>query len=243
MIMPPTLGNIAFQALSLGVLGVFCWMIHAFRAQAVECLRSVVAFSGHKGGGVENRRLYERFLNFAMTLGTLSAGLLAVKVAAAALTAGTGTPGTWQWHIAGLAGTNGLAGMPVWVAPAAVFAVAAVVVVVVLAGMGVLKAAGSLTLSGKFTDAIVQTKRSWLAAASMLFVPLAAVWTGMNPVRDATVTYFIAFAMIALFLLFVAQTLNGFLKQKVSLLIWFLYLCTVEIFPISLVVLLVVKNV
>lgn len=241
--MPTVLGNIAFQALSLGVLGVFCWMIHAFRAQAVECLRSTVKFSGQEGGGVENKRLYDRFLNFAMALGALSAGLVVVKAGAALHCEGTVTPGIRRWHLAELAGTSFPAGIPAWVAPAAVFAVAAVAACIALAEMGVLKAAGSLTLSKTFTTVIVQLKRNWLAAASILLVPLAAVWTGMNPVRDTIVAYLIATIMVALFLLFVVHTLNGFLKQKVSLLVWFLYLCTVEIFPVCAVALAATKSI
>ncbi len=112
--MPPTLGNIAFQALSLAVLGAYCWTIYRFRPQVAECLSGLVAFSPGDRDGVGNKRLYDRFLSMAMTLGALSAGLAAVKVAAAALAAGTGTPGTWQWRLAGLTGTAGMAGITSW---------------------------------------------------------------------------------------------------------------------------------
>jgi hypothetical protein len=240
---PLTLGNIAFQGLSLTVLGVFCWMIYTFRAQAAECLGRVVAFSDKERGGIEHKRLYDRFTGIAMTLGALSAGLGAVKVAAAGLAAGTGTPGTWQWALADLAGTDGIAGMPRWIPAAAALAVALVVVGIVLVGVGVLKAAGGVTLSGKFVTAIVQTKRKWLAAASMLAVPLVAVWTGINPVRDTVVAYLIAGVVVILFVLFALHTLRGFLKQNVSLLVWFLYLCTVELIPVCAVALAAAKNV
>ncbi len=241
--MPVTFGNIAFQALSLAVVGGWCWMVYAFRAQAAECLASTVSFSSGEGAGVENKRMYDRFLAAAITLGALSAGLGAVKVAAAMLAGGTGTPGTVEWRLAGLTGTAGVAGLPVWVAVVAVFAVALAVAAVVLVEVGMIRAAGGITLSGKFAGAIVQTKKNWMAAASLTVVPLVAAWTGVNPVRDEAIAYVIAGVAITLAVMFVIQTLRGFIKQKVSLLVWFLYLCTVEIFPVCAVVVAAMQNI
>jgi hypothetical protein len=234
--MPVTLGNIAFQAISLIVSGAFCWMIYTFRAQAAECFKGVFKFSSRDATGVENKRLYDNFLGVAMTLGAFSAALGIVKVTAAMLASGTGTPGTIQWRLAGLAGTDGIAGMPSWVVPTAVVAVAVVTALVVLAEMGALKAAGAITLSTKFADAIIRMKRNWLALLSLMLTPLVAVWTGVNPERDTIVAYLFVVVAIILCGLFVAHTLRGFIKQKVSLLVWFLYLCTVEIFPVCAIV-------
>lgn len=235
--MPLTLWNIAFQALSLSVLGAFCWTIYRFRGQTVECLKSVVAFSSSKSAAVENKRLYDRFLNTAIVLGALSTGLAAVKVATAAL-----ATGTWQWRLVGLAGTTGMADMPWWAPLAATLIVASAAAGIVMVEVGIIRIAGSVTLSSKFTGAIVQIKRNCLAAASIMFVPLTAVWTGVNPVRDATVAY-IALAMtVTLSVMFLVHTLKSFLKQNVSVLIWFLYLCTVEVFPVGAVVLATTKS-
>jgi hypothetical protein len=49
--------------------------------------------------------------------------------------------------------------------------------------------------------------------------------------------------VIATVLMFAVHTLMMFVKQKVSVLVWFLYLCAVEFFPVSLVVLLAARNV
>lgn len=241
-ILPVTMGNAAFQALSLAVLGGFCWMIYTFRAQAAECLKRVAKFSPRDEGGVDNKRMYEGFLGVSMTLGALALGLAAVKSTAAMLAAGTGTPGTIQWRLADLAGTAGIVGMPAWIVPAAAVAVSALAVLVSLVGVGALKAAGRLTLSEKFTDEIVRAKKNWLAAASIFMVPLVAVWSGVNPMRDTIVAYLFVAVVVALCCLFVVHTLRGFIKQKVSVLVWFLYLCAVEIFPVCAVVLTATRN-
>jgi hypothetical protein len=242
--MPITFTNIAFQSLSLAVLGAFCWMIYAFRAHAAQCLLNLVNFSSGENPwpGSGDKQLNNTFLNLAMSLGAISIGLGAVKFTSSLLTAGTGTPGTIQWRIAGMAGTYGIDGLPHWVAPAAAFAVALLPVVIVLAQASLLKVAGGITLSSKFADAIVNTKKNWLAAASLLIIPPVAMWTGINPLRDQVIGYVIAGVVVALTTLFIIHTLRGFLRQKVSLLVWFLYLCTIEIVPISAVVLVAIKG-
>jgi hypothetical protein len=217
-------------------------MIYTFRAQAAECFKGVFKFSSRDAAGVENKRLYDNFLGVAMTLGAFSMALGVVKATAAMLAAGTGTPGTIQWKLAGLAGTDGIAGIPPWVVPGAVVAVAAVTALVVLAEMGVLKAAGSLTLSGKFADEIIRVKRNWLASLSLFLTPLVAVWTGANPERDTVIAYLFVIVAIILCGLFFAHSLIAFIRQKVSLLVWFLYLCSVEIFPVCVIVVAATRN-
>jgi hypothetical protein len=243
--MPVTFTNIAFQALSLGVLGAFCWMIYAFRAQVAQCMVGAftLAASEGPGPGSGDKQHYDSFYGVSMTLGALSAGMGAVKFTAATLAAGTGTRGTLQWKLAGLTGAAGVEGLPPWIALVAVLAVAVVTVTVTMAQIGLLKAVGGVTLSQKFVGGIVHTKKNWLAAASMFTVPLIAVWTGVNPVRDTITVYIIVAVMIILTVLFVVHTLRGFMKQKVSLLVWFLYLCTVEIFLICAVVVVAMKSV
>ena len=241
-----TLGNIAFQALSLVVLGVFCWAVHRFRIQAAGCLKSMVTFSRTEAAHSETAAVYDGFLGVAMTLGALTAGLAVVKAAAWLLAGGgggTGTPGTVGWRLAGLTGIGGIEGIPSWSAPVAVIAVALLAVCVAFIEVGVIRAAGGITLSGSFAGTIVRTKKNWMAATSMLTAPLVVLWTGVNPVRDRIITYILITVLVTTVTLFVIHTLRGFVKQKVSLLVWFLYLCTVEIFPVAAVVLAAVKNV
>ncbi len=258
------MGNIAFQALSLGVLGAFCVMLHYHRSQIVECLKSIFTFSLREETGPGNKRMYNRFPAIAITLGALSLGLGAVKVVSAMLSAGT-VPGHGPTALLaaeagpaistalrsgidsvtalfGLPSLPPLAEIPIWIPVAAVVAVSLVAVFVALIETSMLRMAGSVTLSGKFTGAVIQTKRNWMAAASLAVTPLVALWTGVNPVRDACIAYVLAGVVVAMVLMFVAHTLRGFIVQKVSVLVWFLYLCTVEIFPVCAIVVAVAKN-
>ncbi len=222
--MMETLGNIVFQGLSFVVLGAFCWMVYTYRGQAGRCLRSTMVFwrtSNQRPGAAA---VYDNFLAVALTIGALSTGLAAVKATVM------------------MPEAEGLAGMPAWVAPMATVVVALVAVVVVLVEVWTVKAAGKLTFSSKFADEIVGIKKNWMAAASILTVPLVAMWTGVTPERDAIITYLLACVMVTIAVLFTIHTLRGFIRQKVSLLVWFLYLCTVEIFPVCAVMLAVARN-
>jgi hypothetical protein len=241
--MPITLGNIAFQALSLGVLVAFCWTVYSFRMELLQCLRMTATLSRGTNLRPEIAGRYDSFTGVAISLGALSAGVASVKIVARLLAEGTGTPGTLQWQLAGMAGIDGLAGIPFWVAPAAAIVVGVVTFGAVMVGVGVLKAAGRLTLSGEFTDEINRTKKNWMAAASMLTLPLVAMWTGINPERDRVIAYLFGVVSVTLAVMFMVQTMRGFIRQKVSLLVWFLYLCTVEIFPLCAVMVAVMRNV
>ncbi len=223
------LENIAFQALSMAVLGAFCWMVYAYRGQVGRCLKSTVAFSHATNPRPDAVAVYDRFLTTALTLGALSAGVAAAKVASV-------TPGgmtLWESSV-------GLA--PMLVAPAVAGAVALAVVVVEVVEVAILKAAGGLTFARKFTDEVIAIKKNWMAATSILTVPLVAMWTGVNPGRDGIVAYALVGVIVTTAVLFVTHTLQGFIRQKVSLLVWFLYLCTVEILPVCAVMLAVARN-
>ncbi len=238
----PVLGNIAFQALSMAVLGAFCWMVWAYRGQVVRCLKSTVAFSRATNPRPEAVAVYDGFLATALTLGAMSAGLAVVKAVGMAMENGA-VESRLIARAMSMAGAGPSDVLPVWVVPAAVAAVALATAGVVLVEAGILKAAGSLTYSTRFTGEIITVKKNWLAALSIFTVPIVGMWTGVNPERDMVMAYLLAGVMVTLTTLFVVQTLRGFIRQNVSLLVWFLYLCTVEILPVCAVMLAVARNV
>ncbi|MDR2912798.1 MAG: DUF4271 domain-containing protein [Alistipes sp.] len=114
--------------------------------------------------------------------------------------------------------------------------VAGAIVVLALVQAGVMMAAGGLTLSGRFVGAVIRIKKNCISALSLLIVPVVAVWSGVNPMRDEIAGWIFAGVVAVVASMFVAHTLVGFVKQKVSLLVWFLYLCAVEIVPVWAIV-------
>ncbi len=233
-------GYIVLQAAVLVVIFLYCRMIYGYREQAAASLKIIAPFSllfskrEEWEGGVENKRLYDRYTAFAAAVGTLVIAIAAGKMATSlqlfydSFTTAFGIPAeaTSEW-------------MPV----VAALVAGVVAVCVVQFEKWVLKAAGRLTFTDGFIDSLLAIKRTYLSALTLLVAPFIFMYTGVNPARDEIFMYVIIAELIAATAMYTIHTLHLFIKQKVSLLVWFLYLCTVEIFPVSLVVLLVVKNV
>ena len=87
--------------------------------------------------------------------------------------------------------------------------------------------AGALTLSQPFIAQLMLLKRTCFALCPQ---GTGGVWFCI-----------IAVELAAAAVLYLKETLNLFLSKKVSILHWFLYLCTVEVFPVSLLWLLAVR--
>ncbi len=215
------------NCVQLVVLAMYCLVIYHYRDQVTVCLKNIAGFSPGNISGTDNRQLYSDFLKVSMVLAALMAGLGVMKVAGEATTGG----------VEAVTG-----GMPGWLALTAPLVAGIVVAGISLVKFGTLKAAGELTFSGDFTGALAGVKLNHTAAAAMLLTPLVMIFSGENPVRDRIVLYGTLGVLFALALSFVVQSALLFRKQKVSFLVWFLYLCAVEIFPVGFVLLLAIKN-
>ena len=96
-------------------------------------------------------------------------------------------------------------------------------------------------ISQPFTAQIVLLKRTYFALAVIVSSPALLLFALCPPGRGGVWFTVIVAELTVTALLYFRETLNLFLSKKVSILHWFLYLCTVEIFPISLLWLLAVR--
>lgn len=213
--------------MQLVAIAIYCLVVYHFRWQALACLKSIAGFVPDNASGTDNRQLYGDFLKISAVLAALTAGLGTLKVAGDAIDGG----------VEALMGR-----FPGWLAFTAPLAVGIVAAVVSLVKFGVLKAAGELTLSGDFTGSLASVRRNHIAAAALLLTPFVAIFSGSHPLRDRIVGVVALGVVFALVLSLAVQSALLFRKQKVSFLVWFLYLCAVEIFPVSFVLLLAIKN-
>ncbi len=218
-------GNGWFQILSLVVLGLWCWMIYYYRGQAAMCLKSLVIFKAEDKFTAEHGHLFNRFVNYAVAVMVAATGIMVVKI------------------VSETVDPQVLAFLPGWFVPPAAIMVAALAAAIIALQFGILKLAGGLTFSEELTAELVQTKKMHLAAAAVVAVPAIILFTGLNPVWDTILEYLIIAEVVAIATAFTVKTCILFVRQKVSLLVWILYLCAVEIFPLSLAVLMAVKNV
>jgi hypothetical protein len=220
----PLVGNVWFQIITLVAVGLYCLMIYYYREQARLCLKGIFTFKTEDRFMGEHGHLYNNFIALAVMLCTLSVAIALTK------------------ELAVWIDPPVVASAPKWAVPLVSGVLWAVVAVVLLVQWAFLKAAGGFTFSGKFAGAVTEIKNTHLAVTTLFLTPAILLWTGVNPVWDTIMFWAIVMEGTLLLVSFVFRTFLLFVGQKVSLLVWILYLCAVEIFPIALVWTLVAKN-
>lgn len=107
----------------------------------------------------------------------------------------------------------------------------------------VLRTAGRLTGHMLFMENLYYLKKLVCSFGTIILTPVLLLFAlssegyGAETIGRAILT--VAGSVV---LVFLWKSLRLFAQQKVSILYWFLYLCAVEILPVSFIVLLVVKN-
>ncbi len=229
------MNNVVFQIFTLVFLGFYCITLHLFRMP-----------------GGENRQPRVRFVSLALVLCAMTFGLAAGKVLSGSFVSANPLwsdigPGIGGGDLQGVglsSGTRRLAGMPwltevrglvgeEWFPVIIVFGVALAAAAVVVLQTGILRAAGALTFSGPVTGEIIEAKKDSLAILALVLAPPVVLFTGVNPIRDHVMVVLALGAMVAMAGVFVVRTSRLFLKQKIAFLIWFSYLCTIEILPLA----------
>lgn len=126
--------------------------------------------------------------------------------------------------------------LPKWFLPFACLAVSGVIIMVILYQRAVLYAAGSITLSGRFVHMLLHLKKIHFALLAIVVSPTLLLYSSMHGISDTVFLYISGIEAVLIMCLFLYKSYILFVGQKISILYWFLYLCIVELFPISLIV-------
>lgn len=112
---------------------------------------------------------------------------------------------------------------------------------IILFQSSAIRIAGAITLSQDFITQLALLRRTYFALAVLITSPPLLLFA-LCP-RGTGGVWFICVAveLIITAVLYLKESLNLFISKKISILHWFLYLCTVEVFPISLLWLLVTR--
>ena len=168
---------------------------------------------------------FTRFLNIALALGFLLAGVTAVRlcdrpdIAQELLSMGNGS--TLSLLLA--------------------LGVGLLFLLVYLYGILLLRAVGGVTLTSGFTTQLIRIKRGYAALGAIILAPVILLFA-LSPLGSDTIwAGLLTAAWLITFLLYLRETFALFISKKVSILHWILYLCAVEIFPVTLLWLLVVR--
>ncbi len=168
---------------------------------------------------------FTRFLNIALALGFLLAGVTAVRlcdrpdIAQELLSMGNGS--TLSLLLA--------------------LGVGLLFLLVYLYGILLLRAVGGVTLTSGFTSQLIRIKRGYAALGAIILAPVILLFA-LSPLGSDTIwAGLLTAGWLITFLLYLRETFALFISKKVSILHWILYLCAVEIFPVTLLWLLVVR--
>ena len=166
---------------------------------------------------------YTHFLHAMLALGIPVAGVAAVRLLALAL------PATLAANVS-----------PHLSAPLAGVA-AALLLLVAGVQVAALRIAGEVTLTQPFVGNLLHLKRIYAALAAVAVSPPLLLWVLCTGDSGKWLFYLILCESVILTILYLKESLALFISKKISILHWFLYLCIVEIFPVSLLWLLLVR--
>lgn len=112
---------------------------------------------------------------------------------------------------------------------------------VILYQRAAMRLAGAVTLAQPFTAQLQLLRRTYFALAVVVISP-ALLLFALCPRGTGEVWFLLIVIELAVtVILYLREALSLFLSKKISILHWFLYLCAVEVFPISFLWLIAVR--
>lgn len=166
---------------------------------------------------------FSRFLTLATSLGILYVGVLAVKYSDVFI------PGSV------------IAVIPQWVVLSLTLLAAVVCLCVASYQTLVIRLSAAITLAHSFATQLLFVRRVYFSLGVVIIAPLLLLFAlcprGEGDVWFATILLLLALTL----LMYLRETLSLFISQKISILHWFLYLCIVEIFPVSFLLLIAAR--
>ena len=223
---PPSLTESpVFQGFVLLLAATYALLICRHTGDAVSLLSRI---SRNRATG---RRLQEdpggsgfpRFLNIATTIGMLFLGVVVVKYGDSLMPS----------HLLEMLPRSAALAMSL----VATLACGAVILYQWL----VIRLIGAVTLSQPLLSQLMLLRRTYFSLAVVVASPVLLLFALCPRGTGGAWFCIIVIELVVTAILYLRETLDLFLSKKVSILHWFLYLCTVEVFPISLLWLLAVR--
>lgn len=166
---------------------------------------------------------YTRFLRISAALALFTAGFAVVRLTA------------------GLLPDALVEALPQTLALLGGLAVTAALGIVLLYRLGLTAGIGMLTYSEALVARLRLINRHTTALCTVVLLPPLLLWLLAPQGSGRGWLAVIIIELLAVAALYLRETLLLFLSKKVSILHWFLYLCVVEIFPLSLLILLAAR--
>ncbi|MDD3108278.1 MAG: DUF4271 domain-containing protein [Alistipes sp.] len=219
----PLTGTYTYQGIVLAVFVLLFYMIYSYRS-SLSIVGRMAALRLSVEKVYEEYPLYFRYFLNHMTLlgGLLLCGLL---VRYSALSG-------WQWN---------LADFPVWVNEGVVWGLIVLIVLILGYRRFVTWMVSNVIQNEAFFAGLRLQNRIYAAMGSMVVAPLFLVVALTQSTQTAGLMQGIGILLGLFYLAYLMKSYHFFVRRDVSILQWILYLCAVEFFPISLLVLLALR--
>ncbi len=219
----PFSGTVVFQWSVLLLLAGYCFILYRYRS-SVAALAKMLRSKIYTDKLLDDANYtFLLFIDLTAWLGLLASGIGILRFAEVA-----GLVPEWDERAA-------------WAFEAALPVLIAALAVIMGYRLLVVRLAGALTLDGEFCDRLWYLRKMATALGTIVVTPallLLALNTSGTQIAIATLVFALWFLATG-FVHYKTYTL--FVGQNFSILHWFLYLCAVEIFPISLIIALILR--
>ena len=224
----PVAGHItastAFGITALAVFVLYCLVIYHYRSQIAELTGAVWNKSNMEKTLAGHNRLFEVFVRSLMLLGMGVLSLAVIKYA------------DLRWGSFITDGRND------WELALACLAVPLCTVLVWLLQNTMLRTAGSASLSSAFTTDIINVRRLAVSTATLTLAPVATMYALSGETSGQILFWITTAGAAGSAFFFMVRICQLFIERKISIFYWILYLCAVELFPVSLPLLILIRH-
>ena len=201
-----------YHILSLVLLGLWALLLYSYRSEVPMFLRSVVMTKNVTSD--EANPIFASLMRMAQQLALVIVALLAVRIV-----------------------EREFSPLPEWVErwnATLVVALFVVVSLLVLLQNLALRIIGMVCGAHDFTHEAITVKNLFIGSWGLIVALPTLLLLLNHTVAETFVLHFITFLTILALLTYTFKSFLLFRRAKISILIWFLYLCTVEALPITL---------
>ena len=219
--------NLTVKLFAMAIFALYCYMACYYRGSFASLVKSLGSKLYEEKLIEEQNYTFVFFLRLVGAMGLMSCSMLIIRCLT--LFAKPNEGEIWP-------------GVPDWGALLLPVAIVTMLFLMLLYQHLLLYMVGGIIRSPLFVKHLHSLRRI-LGATGVLFIAPFILLFALVPESAAKKISFLVFILFLLFyLLFVGKTYRYFNGQKVSIFYWILYLCAVEIFPVSVFVVLTLRN-
>jgi len=219
--------SLIYKLFVVAVFAVYCYMLFYYRDSFAALIKSLRSRLFREKLIEEMNYTFASFLRMVGGTGLMACSVLIIRCAAL---------------FAGQEGEAVVQRLPVWGTGLLTVVAAAVILSILLYQHLLLRAVGGLIRAPLFFEHLRSLRRIVATGGALFIIPLVLIFALAPEPAAGKILYSILIVLLFFAVLFVGQSYRHFAGQNVSIFYWILYLCAVEIFPVSIFAALVLRN-